>query len=754
MRALEAASFFNAIGQSPPVTQQPLTQFPETPAHPDTWANANDSNKIMNEAYAQLLDGPGQGSFMVDSDGLIISLSPGTLRMTGWCDFDLLGRSHHTLLSLSLQDDCPLCHSLTHAATDPAGETILRHRNGDSLAVSYAVARLGPYEGRAGAAIAIRDLTETKRKQLWEENRNTILSAVTSRQPMEKTLRLIADIFCSFYPSLGIAFVSRFDSHLVLNAHAGLPAECLEALTNVTPDNAESLCALCADSRQQLTRDRNSGCSELADSGFAVCTAIPLVSVHGDLLSVTAIFSNEGIALESLQNPSVETICRMGSVALEQHHTHSTLIERSQHDHLTGLPNRLLLEDRLAQALRQSKRNRTQVAVCYVDLDRFKQINDCHGHGAGDKFLLHIAALLTSSVREVDTVARQGGDEFILILPEIVDAFEAEEICDRVLNAIRTPVQVGAQVITPSASIGICMYPGDGDTASVLLQHADSALYAAKRAGRDRVETFTHKIGMKVQREAEIQTSLHHALAKQEFHLLYQPLYDTFRHLIGFEALLRWTHPELGPIGPDVFIPVAEESGLIVPIGEWVLREACSQAVAWDSELGLQVKMFVNISGVQLNRPNFTATVSRILTEIGLNPNFLELEITESWIIEDPSAASAQLQDLRSLGICVSIDDFGTGHSSLSALHELAVDTIKIDRSFVARLDGSPRKSATVRTIVELAQQLGLNTVAEGVETDIQCKELQGMQCGMLQGFFLARPLPAEAARQLLVAGS
>ena len=751
MRALDASS--PVIDISPPPSPTPLlpADFLQSSEYGERLEIGSELAQGMKSAYAQLLDRAGEGTFIVDPDGLILSLSPGFLGLTGWSQFDLVGRSHHALFQPLPHEECLLCRMLMGSTVHPSGEAVLRCKNGDDLPFSYTTASLNLAGALAGAVIAVRDLTETKRKELWEQKRNSILGAITSHQPMEKALQLIADIFRFFYPTLAIALLPGFDSHLQLVAQAGLPAECRPAFSRVSIDDPASLCALSAAGKQEITQTSIPACRDLTETGFAFCTAKPLLSVAGDLLGVLAVFDNEGVILESLEHPSIETISRVASVAIEQHYMQSTLVERSRCDHLTGLPNRLLLEDRLEQALRQSRRNGNQVAVCYIDLDRFKQINDCHGHSAGDSFLLHIAALLSSQVREVDTVARQGGDEFILVLPELTDALEAEDICARVLDAIRTPVQVGAQIMTPSASIGISMYPGDGDDASVLLQHADSALYAAKRAGRDRAEIFNHKIGMKVQREAEIQTSLHYALAKREFHLLYQPLYDTFRQLIGFEALLRWVHPDLGPIGPDQFIPVAEESGLIVPIGEWVLREACSQALAWDRELGLQVKMFVNISGVQLNRPDFTSTVSRILAETGLNPRFLELEITESWIINDPSAASAQLQDLRSLGICVSIDDFGTGHSSLSALHELAVDTIKIDRSFIARLDGSPRKSATVRTIVELARQLGLNTVAEGVETDLQCQELQGMQCGMLQGFFLARPLTSTAAHALLL---
>ena len=401
----------------------------------------------------------------------------------------------------------------------------------------------------------------------------------------------------------------------------------------------------------------------------------------------------------------------------------------------------------------QAKRHGRHVGICFVDLDRFKQINDALGHSAGDLFLQHVASVLATSVREIDTVARQGGDEFILVLPDLDSETEAEQICERVLSCLRERVTIEQHTLAPSASIGISVYPADGEAGSVLLQNADTALYVAKRAGKDRARRYEPRYGAKAQRDIQLETALRFALERNQLNVVYQPLYSMSNKLKGFEALLRWNHPELGPVSPGQFIPMAEETGLIVAIGEWVLEQACRQAREWNAGLPEPITMFVNISGVQLNRAEFAGSIARVLSETGLDARSLELEVTESWIIADPGVAVVQLQRLRDLGIGIGIDDFGTGHSSLSILQQLPVDTLKIDQSFIARLDGSATGSAIIRTIVDLARQLGLETIAEGVETSQQFEDLQTIRCSLLQGYLLAKPLSPEAASLLLPLG-
>jgi diguanylate cyclase (GGDEF)-like protein len=491
-------------------------------------------------------------------------------------------------------------------------------------------------------------------------------------------------------------------------------------------------------------------CRELQASSFNACLSVPLLSADCEVLGVVAFFDADDETYDRQAMVSVSGVRDMARLAMEHQHLHAELVHQSQHDHLTGLPNRLLLEDRLERAILQAKRNGTQIAVCYLDLDHFKEINDTLGHNAGDSVLQHVTQVLKDCLRDIDTVARQGGDEFILILPGIKKEFEADEICERVLDRLRQPFEIGRQTVSVLASIGKCTYPLHGKTTTALLQNADIALYTAKRAGRARVQQYDSTQGEKVQRNIAIQRELRFALDREQFHVVYQPLFNMEAHLKGFEALLRWDHPELGVIGPDHFIPLAEESGIIGPIGEWVLNQACQQAQKWNLASVRPVKIYVNVSGVQLGQAQFTGAVAKALALSGLPPKLLDLEITETCIIADIDSACIRLKELRQLGIRISIDDFGCGHSSFSYLQQLPIDSIKIDRSFISCLDGTDKKSAIVRTIVALARELGLETVAEGVETGQQFEELQTTDCTMVQGFLLSRPLSPDDASQLL----
>jgi diguanylate cyclase (GGDEF)-like protein len=412
--------------------------------------------------------------------------------------------------------------------------------------------------------------------------------------------------------------------------------------------------------------------------------------------------------------------------------------------------NRLLLEDRLNQALANAKRHGTCLAVCYIDLDEFKHINDTLGHSAGDALLRHVATVLQSSLREIDTVARQGGDEFILLLPDLTGPSEAEDICERVLTGLRQPVVIDHQTLVPAASIGMSLYPSPAETASGLLQHADLALYTAKRAGRDRMQRFDSALGEQMQQRITLERELRFALAREQLTIEYQPLYSAEMKLEGFEALLRWSHPTLGRIDPGLFVPIAEQSGFIVPIGEWVLREACQQALEWNLRSPHPIRVFVNVSGVQLGLASFPSAVSEALAQTGLEASLLEIEITEGWIISDPETATPKLQALRALGVRISIDDFGSGHASFTYLQQLPIDTVKIDRSFVSCLNGTTKQSAIVRAIIALAEELGLCTVAEGIETMPQLNELLTTQCELFQGFLFSKPLHSASASLLL----
>jgi diguanylate cyclase (GGDEF)-like protein/PAS domain S-box-containing protein len=429
---------------------------------------------------------------------------------------------------------------------------------------------------------------------------------------------------------------------------------------------------------------------------------------------------------------------------ITQHKVAQAHIQRLAHfDPLTGLPNRVLLGDRISHELTAAQRNGTQVAILFVDLDHFKNVNDTLGHRIGDELLIIVAGRLKNAVRDVDTVSRQGGDEFILILPD-TDSGGAAHVAEKLLEAVAQPYQIEGFELGMTLSIGIAMYPSDGEDFDTLSKCADAAMYRAKHDGRDTYRFFTAEMQARSARILQMESALRRALERNQLSLHYQPqlsLHDG--GLIGVEALLRWEHPEIGPIAPAEFIPIAEESGQILPIGEWAMRSAVQQMKAWvDGGLG-PMAMAVNLSAVQFRHPHLPERVSQILEEVGLPPQYLELELTESVAMDDAPAAIAIMNNLYERGIRMSIDDFGTGYSSLSYLKRFKVHRLKIDQSFVRGIAEDPEDRAIVRAIISLADSLGLLTIAEGVETDGQLAFLREQGCREVQGYYFSKPLEA-----------
>jgi len=428
------------------------------------------------------------------------------------------------------------------------------------------------------------------------------------------------------------------------------------------------------------------------------------------------------------------------------------VVHASQHDFLTGLPNRLLLNDRLGQAIALAQRHKSQVAVLFMDLDGFKHINDSLGHLTGDKLLQSVAKRLEGCVRAPDTVSRQGGDEFVVLLQEVQDPRNAATTARRVLQAVSQIHSIDHHDLTVTVSIGISIYPDDGLNAETLMKNADTAMYQAKDRGRQCYKFFKPSMNVRAVERQSIEEDLRHALEKKEFTLHFQPKIDLESGLIsGAEALLRWTHPIRGSIPPARFIPVAEDSGLILPIGAWVLRQACTQAQAWIDQGLPFTGMAVNVSAIQFRDDDFLEDLFSVLAETRLDPAFLELELTESVLMHWPDLAASILMDLRSQGVMVSVDDFGTGYSSLSYLKKLPLDALKIDQSFVRQLNDTADDAAIAVAIINLGRSLNLRVIAEGVETAEDLAFLKSHHCDEAQGFYFSRPVPAEQFAKLLL---
>jgi diguanylate cyclase (GGDEF)-like protein/PAS domain S-box-containing protein len=415
------------------------------------------------------------------------------------------------------------------------------------------------------------------------------------------------------------------------------------------------------------------------------------------------------------------------------------------HDALTGLPNRLLFKDRVTVALSHAQRDNSRLAVLFLDLDRFKVINDSLGHNIGDQLLQAVASRVQSCVRDSDTLARLGGDEFTLLLPGLVRSDDAAPIADKILDAVRQPFHIEGREFYITTSIGISLYPEDGSDAESLIKNADTAMYQAKEQGRDNYQLFNAYVNARALQRITIEHGLRRALAAGELEVHYQPIYD-FRsgRISGMEALLRWTHPELGPIPPGVFIPLAESTGAMVPIGAWVLRTACAQVKAWHEAGFRSLSLAVNLSVTQLHQGDLVERVRQILDETQLPPRLLELEITESSAMLSPETSIRTLYDLKKLGIRISLDDFGTGHSSLSYLKRFPIDTLKIDQSFVSDINSDPDTAAIVTAIIAMAHSLRLKVIAEGVELTEQANFLRRYGCDQMQGYLVKPPVPAS----------
>ncbi|MDR3435151.1 EAL domain-containing protein [Telmatospirillum sp.] len=415
------------------------------------------------------------------------------------------------------------------------------------------------------------------------------------------------------------------------------------------------------------------------------------------------------------------------------------------HDPLTELPNRLLTQDRLSQAMALAERSGAMVAILYLDVDNFKFINDSLGHSVGDDLLRKMASRVVGCVRDTDTVGRQSGDEFLVILPEIRDAEAISTACEKILLCLVDPIDVDGQVIPTSISIGISVFPNDGADYATLIRKADRALYSAKEAGRNTYRFFDPKMNFDQVENLRLRTGLRQALENSEFVLHYQPQINlSTGATTGVEALIRWNSPDMGLVAPGRFISVAEDSGLIVPIGEWVLREACRQAAIWQKAWGYGLTMAVNLSALQFRRGSLEQVVKSALDDSGLAPQLLELEITESVLIGDTEAVFSSIRSLKELGVRLSIDDFGTGYSSLSYLKKLKVDKLKIDQSFVRDISRDPENAAIVLAIIQMAKSLNLRCIAEGVETEKTLNHLISVDCQEVQGFYFARPMPAD----------
>ncbi len=671
------------------------------------------------EKFRNILESAADGIVITDGDGRIVNVNRRAEALFGYGREELLGQSVEALVPSQLRD--------RHRARRHGAE--VEHRR-----VMARQVEAQRKDGSVFTAEVTLSTTHTKQGPLV----TSIVRDTTESRRMIETLRLRERAIASSANGIMITDASQPDHPIIYVNPAferitGYPAQ--EALgrngrflvgeDREQPGLAEVRAAL---------HERREGQAVLRNyrkDGSMVWNELSLAPVRDEAGRVTHYVS-------------------VFNDVTERKRYERELEYQASRDSLTGLANRALLNDRLAQAVAYARREERQFAVAFIDLDHFKVVNDSLGHSRGDALLREVAQRLGPLVREGDTVARLGGDEFVIVLYGIDGTASLPNALQRILDALSHPFMLEGNELFVTCSIGATIYPQDGQDPETLLRNADLAMYQAKEQGRNGYRFYTAEMNLAAGERLTLERELRHAIQNDEFTLFYQPLVDLVSgQIAGAEALIRWQHPQRGIVPPDRFIPLAEETGLIIPIGEWVLRTACTQNKAW-LERGLAVPVAVNLSARQFRQPNLARQIGQIVRECGLPPHLLELELTESMVMEHPGDVIAALAELRALGLRLALDDFGTGYSSLSRLKHLPIDTLKIDRAFVQDITSNADDAAIAVSVISLAHTLNRRVVAEGVETEAQLKYLRSRHCDVIQGYFFSRPVPAEAFTRLL----
>jgi len=672
--------------------------------------------------------------------GRIVYVNEAFSRMTGYSSEEATGRTPRILLGPQTDRDQlnDVRQSLSNSESVRV-ELINYRKDGSAYWVDVNFVPIKDGQGEFTHWVAVqRETTYRKREEDLERDRNRVLELVACNEPLESVLTHLTRMVDRQCPDLRCSVLLMREGALIQAAGASLPAGALDGL--------QELGSGAGAGAPQLGRYQ----ALLPGPRSGVSWSVPILAGSGKVLGGVAITCKLPRKPAEDELDLIGKTCRLAAIAIEQRQLTDKLAYQAQHDSLTGLPNRVLFEDRLQQALAMARRQGWLVAVLFVDLDRFKQINDTLGHPVGDLLLQQVARRLENCIRRTDTLARMGGDEFTLLLTELRDHQYSLTVAQKLLDALKAPFHLDGYELFVTASVGISVYPRDGRDAATLQRNADSAMYRAKNQGKNNFQVFKPEISATALESLEIENALRRALENGEFQLRYQPQATMDGRLAGLEALLVWNHPKLGLIPPAQFIPMAEECGLIVPIGAWVLRQACQQHAEWRRSGQAPVKIAVNVSVTQFTRPGFVEVVAQVLKETGLDSSFLELEITESVVMRDVKGSAQQMERLSTLGVGLSIDDFGTGYSSLSYLRTLPIDTLKIDQSFLQEVDSVPNTMPLLRAIVALAHSLQLCVVAEGVEYERQLEALREVGCDRVQGYLIGEPMPAEATSRLL----
>ncbi|MHB8743309.1 MAG: PAS domain S-box protein [Sulfuricaulis sp.] len=712
------------------------------------------------EHSLRLLNSMAEGVYGMDTHGNCTFVNRSALQMLGYQEeAQLIGQNMHDLIHHSHADashyeitECKIFRAFQTGEFVNVSDEVFWRKDGSTFPVEYWSHPIKSKDSVSGAIITFIDISARLRREALLAGEKLVLELLARDEPMPVVLDALAQAYEQQYDGRRLAAVLLYDpvtAHLQIGGAHGLPPALRRKLDHVAVDFCDAhhvgytrgsvaVSHIATDPRLVTV------CDEAQRHGLKSCWSIPILSTRAEILGIFAVFNTDVSRPTSRDCELLEREGQLAGVAIQKFRTQESLATMAYYDSLTGLPNRALLVDRLRQAMIDADRHERLVALLLLDLDRFKNINDTLGHKTGDLLLQQVAQRLQNGVRPGDTVSRPGGDEFIVVLADVADMDDVSRVAQKFMDIFSAPFEIDGHELFVSVSIGITLYPFDDHDLETLYRNADAAMYHAKEQGRNNFQFYLAEMNAQSLKHLTLENALRRALERDEFRLYYQPQIDLKTgRIIGAEALIRWQHPELGLVPPNEFIPLAEDTGLIVPIGAWVLRQACVQARAWQDAGIAPLRMAVNLSARQFREPHLFDVIAGVLQHAGLSPEWLEVEVTESLIMLNIEQTIEVLRGLERIGVSVAIDDFGTGYSSLSYLRRLPIDVIKIDRAFIEHINDNADDAAIANAIIALGHSLQRQIIAEGVETLEQLNVLRRYGCDVVQGYYYSRPLPA-----------
>ncbi|HEY8101137.1 MAG TPA: EAL domain-containing protein [Burkholderiaceae bacterium] len=704
--------------------------------------------------FGELIENAFEIIIIINIDGIVCYANPSIRRVLGYSPAELIGMN---LTQLIHADDVPRTAALieqiksgepTDAAHPHLIEACFCHKGGSQTILESVFKALDTPTVK-GIVINSRDITERKHEEILRNGTSHVLEMIATDASLQDVLIKLVKVIESHSDGIlcAILLLNDGDIRMRLGAGPSIPLECVRAIEETTFPQSEPVSWI--DIRQDVHWTDH--LDHAAQYGLYAYCATPIFSSHGNVLGMFNMYFKQRRTPSEVEKSLALSATRLAAITIERHYANEKIGHMAYHDALTGLPNRILLKDRLNQAIIHAQRIKDGVAILFIDLDQFKLINDSLGHHVGDRLLQSVAQRLQCCMRKDDTLARFGGDEFVLVLMAPADGHSAGQVAEKIRDILQLPVLVDGHELHVGCSIGISLYPHDGSDSETLMRNADIAMYHAKERGRSNFQYFTPDLNVVAQYRHSIAHQLRQAIAKNEFTLDYQCQVDLNNGMIfGIEALIRWQQPERGLVAPLEFISIAEDTGLILPIGEWVLREGCTQLKRWLDDGNPNLSMSINLSVRQVLQPDIVCVIERILEETELPPSALNLEITENILMQPLQENMKTLKRLSNLGVKLSLDDFGTGYSSLSYLQRFSLNVLKIDQSFVRGIGNDENDMAIANAIIAMGNTMDLKVIAEGVETHEQATFLQQHGCHSAQGFYYSKPISAERVTELL----